>query len=109
MATKKLEAEFMNLKKEFVGLQNLIQNLLDKHGDLEKSTGNPRPTKQNFSISTYVWLFPLMNHCGKKAICVEISIICGFSQIYLGKTIDICKWECPCECGKNHTIDQMIR
>ena len=36
MATKKLEAEFINLKKEFIGLQTLIQNLLDKHGDLEK-------------------------------------------------------------------------
>ena len=36
MATSKLESEFINLKKEFVGLQSLIQNLLDKHGDLEK-------------------------------------------------------------------------
>ena len=36
MATKKLETEFINLKKEFVGLQQMIQNLLDKHGDIEK-------------------------------------------------------------------------
>ena len=36
MATKKLETEFNNLKKEFIGLQNMIQNLLDKHGDIEK-------------------------------------------------------------------------
>ena len=36
MATKKLETEFINLKKEFKGLQTLIQNLLDKHGDLER-------------------------------------------------------------------------
>ena len=36
MATKKLETEFNNLKKEFVGLQNLIKNLLDKHENLEK-------------------------------------------------------------------------
>merc|ERR1711954_103972 len=63
-------------------------------------TGDPRPTKQNSSISTYVWLFPLMNHCGKKTTC-------GFNQIHLSKTIDIHKWECPHECGKNHMIDQM--
>ena len=36
METSKLENEFINLKKEFLGLQSLIQNLLDKHGDLEK-------------------------------------------------------------------------
>ena len=36
MATKKLEIEFINLNKEFIGLQNLIQDLLDKHSDLEK-------------------------------------------------------------------------
>ena len=36
MASKKLESEFINLKKEFLGLQAIIQNLLDKHGDLEK-------------------------------------------------------------------------
>ena len=36
MATKKLETEFLNLKKEFVGLQTMIQSILDKHGDLEK-------------------------------------------------------------------------
>ena len=36
MATKKLEMEFINLKKEFIGLQAMIQNLLNKHGDLEK-------------------------------------------------------------------------
>ena len=36
MATKKLETEFINLKKEFVELQKLIQNLIDKHGDIEK-------------------------------------------------------------------------
>ena len=36
MATKKLETEFLNLKKEFVGLQTMIQNILDKHGDLEQ-------------------------------------------------------------------------
>ena len=36
MATKKLESEFINLKKEFIGLQAMIQNLLEKHGDLEK-------------------------------------------------------------------------
>ena len=36
MATKKLETEFINLKKEFIGLQNMIQNLLDKHGEIEK-------------------------------------------------------------------------
>ena len=28
--------EFINLKKEFIGLQAMIQNLLNKHGDLEK-------------------------------------------------------------------------
>ena len=48
-----------------------------------------------------------MNHCGKKATCVEISSICGFSQIYLGKTIDICKWECPHECGKNTQLNNI--
>ena len=36
MATKKLESEFINLKKEFIGLHAMIQNLLEKHGDLEK-------------------------------------------------------------------------
>ena len=36
MATKKLETEFLNLKKEFVGLQTMIQSILDKHGDLER-------------------------------------------------------------------------
>ena len=72
------------------------------------STGDPRPTKQNSSIYTYVWLFPCMNHFGKKATCVEITITCGFSQIHLGRTIDIHKWQCPHEWGKNHIIDQII-
>ena len=36
MATKKLETEFINLKKEFLELQKLIQNLIDKHGDIKK-------------------------------------------------------------------------
>ena len=40
MATRKLEAEFMNLKKEFIRLQNLIQNLPDKQRDLEKKYEN---------------------------------------------------------------------
>ena len=40
MATKKLETEFLNLKKEFVGLQTMIQSILDKHGDLEKNMKN---------------------------------------------------------------------
>ena len=79
------------------------------HQQPTPSTGDPRPTKQNSSISTYVWLFPPMNHCGKKATCVEITMTCGFSQIHLGKTIDIHKWECPHECGKNHIVDQMIK
>ena len=35
MATRKIEDEFNNLKKEFVGIQNMIKNLLEKHGDLE--------------------------------------------------------------------------
>ena len=40
MATRILKAEFMNLKKEFIGLKNLIQNFLDKHGDLERKYEN---------------------------------------------------------------------
>ena len=38
MATKKLETEFLNLKKEFVGLQTMIQSLI--YGDLEKNMKN---------------------------------------------------------------------
>ena len=35
MATKQLHTEFPNLKIECVGLQTMIQSILDKHGDLE--------------------------------------------------------------------------
>ena len=50
-----------------------------------------------------------MNHCGKKATCVEITMTCGLSQMNLGKTIDKHKWEYPHECGKKHIVDQMIK
>ena len=56
----------------------------------------------------HVLLFPRINHCGKNPIDMTITIIFGFDQIYLGKTITIHKWECLHECGKNHIIDQMI-
>ena len=36
MATKQLHTEFPNLKIECVGLQTMIQSILDKHGDLEQ-------------------------------------------------------------------------
>ena len=50
MATSILENEFINLKKEFTGLQSLIQNLLDMHGDLEKKYVNfiDKHSKNNF-------------------------------------------------------------
>ena len=50
MATKKLETEFNNLKKEFIGLQNLIKNLLDKHENLEKKYDKfiQKQKKKNF-------------------------------------------------------------
>ena len=36
MATKKLEQEFVKLKKEFITLQDLIHDVVEKHSDLEK-------------------------------------------------------------------------
>ena len=35
MATKKLESEFVKLKKEFVNLQDLIHDVVEKHVNLE--------------------------------------------------------------------------
>ena len=50
MATKKLETEFSNLKKGFVGLQKLINNLIEKHENLEKKykTFIKKGRKKNF-------------------------------------------------------------
>ena len=44
MATKKLKSEFINLKKELIGLHAMIQNLLEKHGDLEKKYEMHQPS-----------------------------------------------------------------
>ena len=58
IANKKLETEFINLKKEFLELQAMIQNLLDTHVDLEKRYDKfiQKQRKNNFRY----------RHCGDK-------------------------------------------
>ena len=86
---------------EKLNLQKIkVQSQLD--------TGGPRGTKQKTSISTYVWLFPCINHCGENPTYMKITIIFGFDQIYLGKTTGIHEWEYPHMSGQNQTIDQII-
>ena len=64
MASKKLETEFLNLKKEFVGLQELIQNLLEKHGDLEKKYERYmlKQRKNNFRCRNCGDRFDILRH-----------------------------------------------
>ena len=56
MATKKLEQEFVKLKKEFITLQDLIHDVVEKHSDLEKKYEKSisKKKKANLSVGSVV-------------------------------------------------------
>ena len=86
MATKKLETEFNNLKKDFIGLPNLIKNLLDKHENLQKKYDKfiQKQQKKNFKCrkcgDTFEKLKNLQDH--KEKGCSNDKYKCDECEKY---------------------------
>ena len=93
MANKKLEIEFTNLKKEFLGLQSMIQKLLDKHMEIEKKY-------EKF----------IHKHSKKSFKCRQCGETFEDLRKYQGHKEEGCSSEFECdECGKNFKDEERLQ
>ena len=118
MATRKMEDEFNNLKKEFIGLQNMIQDLLEKHGDLEKKYEKfiQKQRKVNFKCRGCGDKFEVLKHLKdhKESGCSRDKIKCDVCEKYFKdeETLEEHKkihdkFECD-ECDKEFTYEAVL-
>ena len=118
MANKKLEIEFTNLKKEFLGLQNMIQKLLDKHMEIEKKYEKfiHKHSKKNFKCrqcgETFEDLRKYQGHkeegCSSEFECDECGkIFKDEERLQIHKEKWHAKFECD-ECEKVFRYEKVL-